>query len=73
MGLAPILVDEIFSIIQRVNQTGMTILLVEQNAFKALDIADRAYILETGEVIKSGSAQSLLRDDAVKTAYLGGE
>jgi branched-chain amino acid transport system ATP-binding protein len=73
MGLAPILVDEIFSIIQRVNQTGMTILLVEQNAFKALDIAVRAYILETGEVIKSGSAQNLLRDDAVKAAYLGGE
>jgi branched-chain amino acid transport system ATP-binding protein len=51
----------------------MTILLVEQNAFKALDIAVRAYILETGEVIKSGSAQNLLRDDAVKAAYLGGE
>jgi branched-chain amino acid transport system ATP-binding protein len=73
MGLAPILVDEIFSIIKRVNQTGMTILLVEQNAFKALDIAVRAYILETGEVIKSGDARHLLRDDAVKAAYLGGE
>jgi branched-chain amino acid transport system ATP-binding protein len=72
MGLAPILVDEIFSIIRRINETGTTILLVEQNAFKALGIAVRGYILETGQVIKSGPAADLLKDDAVKTAYLGG-
>ena len=72
MGLAPILVDEIFSIIQEINKTGTTILLVEQNAFKALSIADRAYILETGTVIKSGKASDLINDEAVKSAYLGG-
>ena len=72
MGLAPILVDEIFSIIQEINKTGTTILLVEQNAFKALSIADRAYILETGTVIKSGKAGDLINDEAVKSAYLGG-
>ena len=72
MGLAPILVDEIFSIITRINEDGTTVLLVEQNAFKALSIADRAYILETGEVTKSGKAEDLLFDDAVKSAYLGG-
>ena len=72
MGLAPILVDEIFSIIQEINKTGTTILLVEQNAFKALSIADRAYILETGTVIKSGKASDLISDEAVKSAYLGG-
>lgn len=72
MGLAPILVDEIFSIIQEINKTGTTILLVEQNAYKALSIADRAYILETGTVIKSGKACDLINDEAVKSAYLGG-
>ena len=72
MGLAPILVDEIFEIIKRINADGTTILLVEQNAFKALSIADRAYILETGEIIKSGNAAELLNDDSVKNAYLGG-
>jgi branched-chain amino acid transport system ATP-binding protein len=72
MGLAPILVDEIFSIIQRINQAGTTILLVEQNAFKALGLASRGYILETGQVIKSGPAKDLMKDDAVKSAYLGG-
>ena len=72
MGLAPILVDEIFSIIQEINKTGTTILLVEQNAYKALSIADRAYILETGTVIKSGKASDLINDEAVKSAYLGG-
>ncbi|MDR3333557.1 MAG: ABC transporter ATP-binding protein [Treponema sp.] len=72
MGLAPILVDEIFAIIRRINEAGTTILLVEQNAFKALGLAVRGYILETGEVIKSGPAQDLIRDDAVKAAYLGG-
>ncbi len=72
MGLAPILVDEIFEIIKRINADGTTILLVEQNAFKALSIADRAYVLETGEIIKSGNATELLNDDSVKKAYLCG-
>lgn len=72
MGLAPILVDEIFSIIQRINKVGTTVLLVEQNAYKALSIADRAYILETGLVTKSGDAGDLAKDNAVKAAYLGG-
>jgi branched-chain amino acid transport system ATP-binding protein len=72
MGLAPILVDEIFSIIETINREGTTILLVEQNAFKALRIANRAYILETGEIVKTGTGADLLADDSVKKAYLGG-
>ena len=72
MGLAPILVDEIFSIIKEINAEGTTILLVEQNAFKALNIAHRAYILETGSVIKTAEASSLIKDESVKKAYLGG-
>jgi branched-chain amino acid transport system ATP-binding protein len=72
MGLAPILVDEIFSVIRNINQTGTTVLLVEQNAYKALGLASRAYILETGEIIKSGPASELMKDDSVKAAYLGG-
>ncbi len=72
MGLAPIFVDEIFSIICEINKTGTTILLVEQNAFKALAIAQRAYVLETGAVIKSDSASVLMNDASVKAAYLGG-
>ncbi|MDR2479570.1 MAG: ABC transporter ATP-binding protein [Treponema sp.] len=72
MGLAPILVDEIFSVISGINKTGTTILLVEQNAYKALALASRAYILETGEIVKSGPAPDLLQDNAVKAAYLGG-
>lgn len=71
MGLAPILVDEIFSIIKKINAAGTTILLVEQNAFKSLAIAKRAYILETGVISKTGNASDLLNDDAVKKAYLG--
>ncbi|MDR0315836.1 MAG: ABC transporter ATP-binding protein [Treponema sp.] len=71
MGLAPILVDEIFSVIKGINETGTTILLVEQNAYKALALASRAYILETGEVVKCGPAADLMKDDAVKAAYLG--
>lgn len=71
MGLAPILVEEIFSIIQTINDKGTTILLVEQNAYKALAIADYAYILETGTIIKEGDAKLLLIDDEVKAAYLG--
>lgn len=72
MGLAPILVDEIFSIITQINKTGTTILLVEQNAYKALSISNRAYILETGKVTKAGDANQLISDPAVKSAYLGG-
>lgn len=72
MGLAPIFVDEIFNIIQKINKDGTTILLVEQNAFKALSIANRGYILETGEITKSGPAQDLISDSAIKQAYLGG-
>jgi branched-chain amino acid transport system ATP-binding protein len=72
MGLAPILVDEIFSVIRQINKNGTTILLVEQNAYKALGVAARAYILETGKVVKTGAAEELLTDNAVKEAYLGG-
>ena len=72
MGLAPIMVDEIFAVIKRINQAGTTILLVEQNAYKALGLAVRGYILETGKIVKSGLAQDLMKDDAVKAAYLGG-
>jgi branched-chain amino acid transport system ATP-binding protein len=73
MGLAPILVDEIFAIIKRISEDGTTILLVEQNAFKALGLASRGYILETGQVIKTGPAKDLMRDAAVREAYLGGQ
>jgi branched-chain amino acid transport system ATP-binding protein len=72
MGLAPILVDEIFAVIKRISEDGTTILLVEQNAYKALSIAARGYILETGEVVKNGPAKELMKDSAVKAAYLGG-
>ena len=71
MGLAPILVNEIFHIIRDINQQGMTVLLVEQNANKALSIADRAYVLETGSIVMTGSGQELLHDDRVRQAYLG--
>ena len=72
MGLAPILVQEIFDIIKELNRQGTTILLVEQNANKALSIADRAYVLETGHVSKEGTGRDLLHDDDVRKAYLGG-
>ena len=71
MGLAPILVQEIFSIIQEINRRGTTVLLVEQNAKMALSIAHRAYVLETGRVVLSGDAKELLNNDEVKRAYLG--
>ena len=71
MGLSPILVNEIFDIIRSVNEAGTTVLLVEQNAKKALAIADRAYVLETGKIVTSGNAQELMNDDAIKKAYLG--
>ena len=72
MGLAPILVDQIFSIIKELNDTGTTILLVEQNANKALEIADRAYVLETGSIMLSGTGMELSQSDEVRKAYLGG-
>ena len=71
MGLSPILVQEIFSIIQEINKSGTTVLLVEQNAHMALSIANRAYVLETGKIIKEGDADALLSDDDVRRAYLG--
>lgn len=71
MGLSPILVNEIFDIIQSVSASGTTVLLVEQNAKKALSIADRAYVLETGNIVMSGDAKELMNDDSIKKAYLG--
>ena len=70
MGLSPLYVNEIFDIIQKIHQDGVTVLLVEQNAKKALAIADRAYVLETGMITLSGKASDLLNDDKVKKAYL---
>ncbi len=72
MGLAPILVDQIFDIIKALHKNGTTILLVEQNAQMALSVANRGYVLETGKVVKSADAQELLTDESVKAAYLGG-
>ena len=71
MGLAPILVEQIFEIIRELHEAGSTILLVEQNAQMALSVADRAYVLETGRITMSGDADDLLHDDAVRKAYLG--
>lgn len=70
MGLSPIYVNEIFDIIQKINDDGTTVLLVEQNAKKALSIANRAYVLETGSIALSGDADKLMNDDSVKKAYL---
>ena len=72
MGLAPIFIKEIFSIIQEIKQQGTTVLLIEQNAKMALSIADRGYVLETGKIVLQGSGQELLESDEVKKAYLGG-
>ena len=72
MGLAPMLIQQIFSIIQEINRRGTTVLLVEQNAQQALQIAHRAYVLETGSVVKSSDARALLDDPQVRAAYLGG-
>lgn len=71
MGLSPIFVEEIFDIIKYINESGTTVLLVEQNAKKALSIANRAYVLETGNVVLGGDAKKLMNDDTVKKAYLG--
>ena len=71
MGLSPIYVNEIFDIIKEINASGTTVLLVEQNAKKALSIANRAYVLETGNIVLEGDAKELMNDDSVKKAYLG--
>lgn len=72
MGLAPILVEQIFEIIQNLHKAGTTILLVEQNAAAALSVADRGYVLETGKIVTSGTGRELLASPAIKKAYLGG-
>lgn len=72
MGLAPLLVKEIFEIIKDINEKGTTILLIEQNARMALSIANKAYVIETGEIVLEGSARELLNSDKVKKAYMGG-
>jgi branched-chain amino acid transport system ATP-binding protein len=71
MGLAPLVVNDIFDTIVEINKNGTTILLVEQNANKALAIANRAYVLETGKIVQSGDAKVLLNDDSIRSAYLG--
>ena len=71
MGLSPLFVSEIFKIIEEINKQGVTVLLVEQNAKKALSIANRAYVLETGKIVKEGNARDLLNDESIKKAYLG--
>jgi branched-chain amino acid transport system ATP-binding protein len=72
MGLAPILVEEIFSIMKDINRQGTTVLVVEQNALMALGVADRGYVLQTGSIVRSGDAKDLLADPEVQKAYLGG-
>ena len=72
MGLAPLLVQEIFNIIKEINASGTTVLLVEQNARMALSIADKAYVLETGNITLEGTGKELLNSEAVQKAYLGG-
>lgn len=72
MGLAPLLVKQIFNIIEEINKTGTTILLVEQNANLALSIADRAYVVETGRIVLSGKSEELTASEEIKNAYLGG-
>ena len=71
MGLAPIIVDQIFDVIKNLKSLGVTVLLVEQNAFGALSIADRGYVMETGEIISSGPAEVLINDPKIREAYLG--
>lgn len=73
MGLAPLIVKQIFDIVREINNDGVTVLIVEQNAAQALALANRGYVLETGELVLSGSGQELLRDDRVRAAYLGEE
>jgi branched-chain amino acid transport system ATP-binding protein len=73
MGLAPMIVAQIFEIIKEINQTGVTVLLVEQNAAQALALAQRGYVLETGEIVLQGTGSELLADERVRAAYLGEE
>ena len=72
MGLSPLLVDQVFEIIKDINNDGTTILLVEQNAGKSLAISDRAYVLETGKIVLTGTGKELMESEDVKKAYLGG-
>ncbi|HEX2926231.1 MAG TPA: ABC transporter ATP-binding protein, partial [Ruminiclostridium sp.] len=72
MGLAPLFVKEIFDIIKSINQAGTTILLVEQNASMALQVANRAYVMETGSIVLSGTGAELMQSDEIRKAYLGG-
>jgi branched-chain amino acid transport system ATP-binding protein len=72
LGLAPQMVDTVFDVIQRIHNDGVTILLVEQNALRALEIADRAYVVETGRILLSGTGAALRRNPEVQKAYLGG-
>jgi len=72
MGLSPIMVDTIFEVVRDVSQQGVTVLLVEQNAHRALELADRAYVLDSGECVLSGPARELLGNPQVQAAYLGG-
>lgn len=72
LGLAPLLVKEIFGIIKQINESGTTVLLVEQNAYAALNIADYAYILEVGKIVLEGPGTELLQNPRVRAAYLGG-
>jgi branched-chain amino acid transport system ATP-binding protein len=73
MGLAPLIVAQIFEILREINSTGVTVLLVEQNAAQALRLADRGYVLETGEIVLDGTGSDLLADDRIRAAYLGEE
>ncbi len=71
MGLAPVIVEQIFGVVEKLRQMGTTVFVVEQNAFLALNISNRAYVLENGSIIMSGNSKDLLNDDRVKEAYLG--
>jgi branched-chain amino acid transport system ATP-binding protein len=71
LGLAPILVGEVFKIITQINARGVTVLLVEQNVRQALEVAHRGYVLETGQIVRAGPARDLLEDPEIKRAYLG--
>ena len=71
MGLAPLMVAELFRTIKRINSEGMTILLVEQNARQAMEISDRTYVLENGRVVREGRSRDLLKDDEIRRSYLG--
>ena len=72
LGLGPLIVEQLFDILDEINSQGVTILLVEQNAVMALDLADRAYVLETGQITLTGTGEDLANNDAVRQAYLGG-